>query len=252
MATPPHILTKVKFLFKLGTSPNPHEAESAKKLAESLIAKYNITEEELKSIEDKAPLYSDDELLFHTFSIVGWMNQLALAIARHFDCYIVQETLVSSLGEKQYNYFVYGGDEEVNYVKFVYATFHKKIHHFVDTKCIGRGPVYIDSYCAGLAEAIKQNIEFEGIEIPTIKRPSRTPVVEQIVSDTTKKAMVAPDKDKAPPLEERIDVASQSFIKDVMAYFRGIEDGQHLSLQDVLELEAENEEAQRLSGGKDD
>jgi hypothetical protein len=246
MATPLHILTKVKFLFKLGTSPNPHEAASAKKLAEGLIIKYNITEEELRSIEDK-PLYGEDELLFHAFSIVGWMNQLALAIAKHFDCYIVQETLVSALGQTDYNYYVYGGTEEENYVKFVYHTFHKKINYLIDTKCLGRGPIYIDSFAEGCVQGIKENIALEGLDIPIAKVPSRKPVVDQKNINVGASNLVPHKEEKKKPHEESVDVNKQSLIKDVMAYFRGIEEGGRLSLSEILELEIKNEEAEKLS-----
>ena len=39
---------------------------------------------------------------------------------------------------------------------------------------------------------------------------------------------------------------SNSLIKDVMAYFKGLDDGKNLSLKDILELEVENEEAKRI------
>jgi Protein of unknown function (DUF2786) len=246
MATPPHILTKIKFLFNLKQSPNPHESESAGALAEKLINKYGVSEEELQSIADKEPLYTENELLFHTFSIVGWMSQLALCVSKHFECYIVQETISSALGQQEYNYYIYGEDEQVAYVKFAYATFHKKIHHLIDTKCIGRGEISIDSYCIGLVDAIKQNIEMNGIEIPISKRPSRSIEVKQIVVDNTKQALTIPNKDKAAPLEEKIDVKGQSLIKDIGAYYRGVIDGQGISLQDILELEVENEQAEQL------
>lgn len=241
--TPPHILTKVKFLYKLSSSPNPHEAASALKLAEGLIAKYNITEEELKSLEEK-PLYSDDELLFHTLSIIGWMSQLALAVAKHFDCYVIQETITSALGQSEFNYYLYGSEQEVNLVKFVFHAFLKKINDLIDTKCLGRGEIYINSFSEGCVQGLKESIVLDGIEVPTVKIPVRQPAKEQIDTGTTKLAKY--EEEKAKPMEQSVDVSKQSFIKDVMAYFRGIEEGQRLSLKDILQLEAENEKLSEL------
>jgi hypothetical protein len=37
----------------------------------------------------------------------------------------------------------------------------------------------------------------------------------------------------------------------VAAYFKGLEDGKHFSLNDILELEAENERLKELEEGND-
>ncbi len=245
MATPAHILTKVKFLINLSASPNPNEAATARATADKLISKYLISEEELRSLEDKKPLYGDNELLYHTFAIVGWMNKLALAVATHFDCYIVQEETHPATGGVEYSYFVYGGEDEEEFVKFVYHSFHKKVHHLIDTNCIGRGPIYVDSYCEGVVEGIKSNIEMEGIDIPYTKVPAR-PISPDKQISMGPSNLAKHKEEKERPYQKTVDVSRQGLIKDVHAFFKGVQDGNRLSLRDILELEAENEEAARL------
>jgi hypothetical protein len=236
MTAPPGILNKVKFLLNLTKSSNAGESANAQAAADKLIAKFGITPQELDALD--APLWDDTQLLYTTYSIVGWQNRLALAIAKHFDCYIVQETNVH--GElTTYHYFVYGGDDEEGYVKFVFATFFKKIHHLLDTVCIGRGPIYQGSYCEGVVAAIKENIEYEGIDLPDVKRAPRK-IVKELEIDNSKQALTAPTKKEA-PCQDKVDVLGQSLIKDIAAYWRGMYDGQGLSLRDILELEVENE-----------
>jgi hypothetical protein len=188
--------------------------------------------------------------LFHTFSVVGWMQRLALTCAKQFYCYVVQEELHPAVGGVEYNYYVYGDDEDTNSVKFVFSTFVKKIHNFIDVRCIGRGPIFIESYTEGLVEAIRANIENEGIELPEVKRSTR-PIQrqEEKVLNNGQSNMTQFKQQKEAPEEKTVDVGAGSLIRDVMAYFKGLEDGRHLSLQDVLELEVENEEAQRLTKG---
>jgi hypothetical protein len=254
MSTPETVLTKIKLLLNLANSPNENEAAAAQAMADKLIAKYNVTEEELASLADKEPLYGKDDLLFHTFSIVGWMQRLALTCAKQFYCYVVQEELHPAVGGVEYNYYVYGDDEDANSAKFVFHTFVKKIYNFIDTKCIGRGPIYIESYTEGLVEAIRANIEMDGIEIPEVKRPTR-PIQRQDDSKTLNNGqsnLTQFKQQKEAPEEKTVDVGGGSLIRDVMAYFKGLEDGRRLSLQDVLELEVENEEAQRLTEGSED
>jgi hypothetical protein len=247
MSTPEPILHKVKLLLNLATSPNPNEADNARLLADKLIAKYNIAEEELKTLNEKPVEYSPDSMLFHTFSLVGWMQQLALACAKQFYCHVVQESVTSATGYQEYNYYVYGDDPDVVCTKFAFATFLKKIHELVDTKCIGRGPVYRDSYTEGLVEGIRSNMALMGIEMPERVQPSRSPTPDDRTLNNGSSNLAKQDKELPKrPEKDSVDVNQGSMIKDVMAYFRGIEDGNRVSLQDVLELEAENEEALRL------
>jgi len=246
--TPDTILTKVKLLRNLINSPNPNEASAARTMADKLIAKYNITDEELKSLEDQPPKYGVENLLFHTFSIIGWMQHLALGIAKHFYCHIVQETLQPSSGACEYNYYVYGEDEDVVSTQFVFKAAFKKINDLVEARCLGRGPVYVQSYCEGLVESIKNNIEDFGIEIPEIKRPAAAaPQTEKIIDTSGKGAMTAPAKQEPEkPEKESVDISGSSQIKDVMAYLKGLQDGSRISFREILELEAENERVKEL------
>lgn len=241
MSTAPAILNKVKLLLKLTTSPNANEAAAAQAMADKLIAKYNITEEELASMEDKV-FYGEDEKLFTTVGVDNWRQQLAVAISGYFDCQIVQEELVPLEGAHQFHYFVYGDDDQVKDTQFVYHAFVKRIDTLISIKCIGRGRVYIDSYCEGVVESIKWNIQMYGIDLPEIKKPLKQEQATPPTSNTLSK----PSTEKEEPTDKRIDISKQSFIKDIMAYFRGVDDGKALSLQEIIELELKNQEAKRI------
>jgi hypothetical protein len=242
----PEILTKIKLLLNLAKSANPNEAGNAKVMADRLIEKHNVTQEELKSIETQPEKYGQDELLFHSFRIINWEQHLALACAKHFFCYIVQEVVKPGTGNEEYNYYVYGDDEDVNYVKFSFFAFHKKIDNLIKTKCVGRGPIYIDSYCEGVIEAVKSNIAMDGFEIPEIKRPSRSLEPDDKVLNNGDSNLSTVKVEKGKPENETVNI-SGSLIKDIAAYFKGVGDGKNLSLQDILELEAENERVKEIS-----
>lgn len=241
MPTDQSILNKVKLLLNLSASPNPNEANNAKVLADKLIAKHNITEEELASLEEKV-FYGENEKLFVTNGLVPWRQQLALCIANYFECQIVSEELVPAEGEHQFSYFVYGEEDQVKDTQFVYHAFAKKVDGFCDARCIGRGPVFLDSYCEGVIEAIKANIAMEGIKMPDRKRSAKK--AEAVAP--SKKDGLTTAKVKEEPTEKRTKVGS-SLIKDIMAYFKGVDDGQNLSLSYVLELESKNEDSPQLS-----
>jgi hypothetical protein len=251
MSTPEPILNKIKLLFNLANSPNPNEAENAKAMADKLISKYNITEEELKSLEEKKPLYGEEDKVFVTFGLVGWKQSLALAIAKQFYCQIVQEELVPIEGLHQFTYYVYGDKEDADNVKFVYQTFDKRIEDLIEKRCIGRGPVYISSYTEGLVEIIVNTIIWEGIDIPNIKVPSRMKPVtvdERTLNDGSSNLSVQKEE-KEKPCKETVAPQAGTMIKDVQAYFKGLTDGKDFSLQEVLELAAEAQRLKELHEG---
>lgn len=214
-------------------------------MADRLIEKYNITEDELASLADKKPLYGEDEKVFMTFGICGWRQQLVLGIAKHFECQIVQEEIVPVEGLHEFSYFAYGEPEDVVNVKFVYHVFVNKVEELVQNKCPARGPVYVSSYCEGVVEAIKNNIHWEGIDVPNINRDLKKEDSEKILEPGASK-LTKPKTEKEKPAQESVDVNSQSLVKDINAYFRGLNDGDRLHLQDALELEAENKRIKEL------
>lgn len=236
MSAPPTILNKVKLLLNLASSPNPNEADNARAMADKLIAKYNITEEELSSLDEKV-FYGENEKLFSSIGIISWKQQLAVAVSKYFDCQIVQEELVPGEGEHQFNYFVYGDDDQVKDVQFVYHAFNKKIENLADTQCFGRGPIYVDSYCEGVVESVKWNIDMYGIDVPEIKKPIKK---EEQAPPPNSKTITKSGPDKEEPTDKRVDISKQSLIRDIMAYFKGVDDGKNLSLKDILELEVED------------
>jgi len=237
--TKEEILSKIKKLRALAESQNDNEAANARKFAEKLIEKYQITEEDLNSIKDKGPLYGENEKLFHSSIVIPWKNQLALGIANHFGCYIVQEELVPADGSHEYDYYVYGEDEDTESVKFAFSAFEKQINALVLTNCIGRGHVYISSYCEGVVQSIRSNIEIDGIEIPKINSKLSKPD-KMVVTSGIGVGLAITSKDKEKPVEKSVSVNGSNAIRDIMAFLKGLQDGRNLSLQDAMELEFQN------------
>jgi hypothetical protein len=232
MPTPPAILNKIKLLLKLSGSPNSFEAESAQRLADGLIEKHGVTPEELESIKDPKPLYTEDEKLFVSIGIIGWKQQLALTIGTYFECQIVQEELVPIEGPRPFHYYVYGDVDNVKNVQSSFFDFCTKIDQLVQTRCAGKGEVYLTSYCEGVVCAIKENIFLFGLELPQVNK-TMEPANDQVL--TTKSEELTKPKDKPPAAEKRVDVNAQSNIQDIQAYFNGMYDGRDLFLKDMLD-----------------
>jgi hypothetical protein len=175
---------------------------------------------------------------------------LALVVSRYFECQIVQEEMMPASGEglHEFRYYVYGDDDQVKDTQFVYHAFAKKIDNLSDVRCIGRGPIYVDSYCEGLVESIKTNVEMFGIDVPEVKRTLKK---EEAAPPSSNTIVKSGDNKEEPVDNKRVDINKGSFIKDIMAYFKGLEDGRNISLQDVLELDKENAESAQLEQALD-
>jgi hypothetical protein len=243
MPTAPSILNKIKSLQKLSASPNPHEAESARLLAEKLINKYQVSAQELEDLKDEDDPYKDEEKLYGTIGLVSYRQQLAVVITKYFDCQIVQVESVPAEGPHHFDYFVYGDPQDTQTVAFVFHAFSNKIEQLIKTNCVSRGPIYIDSYSEGIVDAIKSNIWSFGIELPDKKLPVRVVSTENTTIGTTQE-IIKPKEDKV-RADKHVDVSSQSMVRDIMAYFSGVADGKEISLSDVLK-DVENEEAGRV------
>lgn len=228
------ILTKIKLLLKLKESPSIHESEAAASMAANLIDKYGVTIEELEGIKDKPPVYSTDDSLFTVVGIVGWKSQLALAIAVKLDCYIIQEECVPVEGEHIYNYYVYGSNDDAKAVKLYYHSLSSKIENLIIKNCKGRGQIYISSYAEGLVQAVKQNLEYEDFIV--VKTLTKDPNPDSSTLNSGGSTLTTQVKGKEKPIQESVDVNSHSLIKDIGAYFRGIADGQRISIEDIFEL----------------
>jgi len=146
---PPAVLTKIKLLLKLTESPEPNEAATAQALANKMIEKHGLTQEEVDSLKDPKPLYTEDDKLYWTLNMVSWKQRLALAIATHFDCLIVQEHQVPGEGEEQYHYYVYGNPEDTDNVRYVFYSLSEKVEDLISNHCVMKGPIYIASYGEG-------------------------------------------------------------------------------------------------------
>ena len=214
-------------------------------MAEKLIIKHNVSPEELNNLKDKAPAYGEEERLFTTDKIIGWKNQLALAVAKKYDCVVVQEESVPLDGRSEFSYYVYGEPEEVGLVMFVFKALDSRVKDAVIENCFGRGEVYVASYCEGLVQSIRSNLEFDDLDVPRVKRQIKTNANNAAAIKGNE--LVADKKEKESPTEQKVNVSSQSLIKDIGAYFKGMYDGRYISLQDALELEAKNENQYQLS-----
>ena len=90
------LVRKIQKLFALGESPNPNEAANALSKAHALMAKYNISAEDLG--EDEKSI-TEIEMNESTKTVSKYRLDLASALGKHFGCRVLLKR--SSLGKQR-------------------------------------------------------------------------------------------------------------------------------------------------------
>jgi hypothetical protein len=213
------IAEKVKKLLALAASSNENEASNAKTMAEKLIQKFDLKEEDYVIVE-AAPIYTDDDLLFETKDFQEWKANLALVIGNKYDCLVIQE--INETGnDRRFKYFVYGDDPDVIHTKALFDFVIKSAQKLIDDQTDGRGELYVSSFAEGLAQGVRLNIETQDFQMEGIvleKKP--------IQSSNSKEGLMKVESDalikKEPPIKERTLLNNnQDKQLDIMAYARG-------------------------------
>lgn len=227
------ILERLRRLLKLAQSENPNESATAKAMADKLVEKYSISPEEVGSVADKKPLYGDDEKIYSSTEFCRWKATLAGVVGFKFDCDIVQEqSVTNSEGQPSvttYDYFVYGDPDQAAEAKRVFSLLMNRLESILNFTCRGRGPRYLESYCMGWVDGVKNNLEFLDIQVSKSKES-----IEGAEKAITPTADFDP---KVKPTENKTKISGGEEVRDVAAYFRGVYDGEGVDLEDALEIE---------------
>lgn len=226
------IIEKVKKLRALAESSNENEALNARTMAEKLVEKFDLKEEDYVVAEIK-PIYTDDDLLFETKDFQEWKSTLAMVIGNKYDCLVIQELNETSGGNRSFKYFVYGEDVDVIHTKALFAFVIQAAQNLIDDQTQGRGELYISSFAEGLTQGVRLNIETQDFQMDGMileKRP--------IQSSPSKEGMIKVEFDalvkKEPPLKERTLLNNnQDKQLDIVAFARGQKAGASICIGKV-------------------
>lgn len=234
--TPDPILHKIKMLLNLASSGG-HEGDTAKLLADKLIAKHSVSDEELASLADKPSPFIEENKLYNNTTPQPWKNAIALGLANKYYCYILQEETVPEEGDKDFAYYIYGDTSDTETVKFLFKLVVDVVNKKLEEKKIsGKGPIYIDSYVEGLVIAIKENIEYDDLDFHI-----KGTVLKE--DKPKENAIVLEDKKEYPKDKPTANttVNGKSMIKDINAYFKGLDEGSRIYVSDLIQDDKEKQ-----------
>lgn len=224
------VIEKIKLLLKLAESPNPNEAANAQALADSLIAKHEISPEEVK---DNTFKYPEENILFRADVRSYWKNRLAIVLSTQFFCRVIEEKITETVegsSREEFVYYVYGDDGDVSNVKRLYLPLETKIGEVITVATKGRGKLFCDSFAEGLMNAVKYRIENGDFDFKIQElKEQKIEKTDTIIKQPTEKF---PEKN---PTENKRDIVEDKNPIDIIGYMKGEQAGMNLELQDLLE-----------------
>lgn len=232
------IIEKIKKLQALATSSNQHEAISAAKLADKLIAAHRISEEELAQVSGNAFQETPERYhspLYVAWRITEWRMQLGFVLARHYGCAGYQksnyETTINGDSHKVTRLWIVGRKSDCEIVDYLYDWVSNKIEALSKKECRGQGRIIANSYCVGFVEGIRQQLALQKAEIARqaeIENKSTALARVENRGNESYRAMYA----LVPGLKKRVNT-SQALIAG-SAYQQGVSAGKNLSLSKGL------------------
>lgn len=237
-------IEKVKLLLRLAGNTTENEANAAKTMAEKLIARHELTEEEYTEKEIK-PIYSDNDLIFEEIIPIEWRQTLALVCGNKFDCYVIKEENKNLInGDCVYCYFVYGHEEDVILTKMLFQNVSEQIENLAKEQCKDKNALYISSFYEGAVNGARTNIEYEDFDVSGMVKKSDIPQIEMKDSKALEKVK---EPKKEQPIEATAPVYKDEKPIDIYAYLAGEKvalDKVHIGKLDPLKskwLEMQNE-----------
>lgn len=156
------IIEQIQKLRSLSKSSNEHEAAAAAKAADKLINKHRISEEEISAADPtkKTEAKKDDNILYETGKITLWKNMLALNLAKHYDCAVVNDVIGNpESGRKISRYRLVGTESDMEIVRYMFSWLVDMIEQLGKIVARGMGRVYSASYAEGVVRGIEVQLE---------------------------------------------------------------------------------------------
>jgi hypothetical protein len=163
------ILDKIRQLKLLAQSSNLNEALSASAIADKLILKYRISEQELlqSGIGQEETPDEDSFILYETARVIRWKGSLATNIARHYGCIVWNDCFhdPERNGRQVSRYRLVGRKSDREIVSFMFAWLVLEIERLTKLNCKGQGHVACNSYSEGATVGVAQQLHKDKEEI---------------------------------------------------------------------------------------
>jgi hypothetical protein len=153
-----NIIDQIHKLRNLMSSSNKFEADAAAKAADRLIAKHRISEAELDASNPNKKLnpLKDSNILYESGRITAWKSTLAVILARHYGCAIINDAITNPANNRKLNqYRMVGIESDMEIVRYMFGWLVNLIDEMGKIVARGNGRIYAASYAEGVVNGIR-------------------------------------------------------------------------------------------------
>lgn len=165
------LFDKIRQLRALAQSANAFEAANAAAAADKLIAKYRISEEELRAPgvgEGQETAVEDQNILYESARIIRWKSALAMHLTKHYGVALWNSWFYPE-GQpgkhKTSRYKMVGRKSDMEITSFLFAFLVLEIERLTKLNCKGQGHIASYSYADGVVAGIKYQLDKSKEEI---------------------------------------------------------------------------------------
>jgi hypothetical protein len=151
------IIEKIQHLRKLSASSNIAEATTAALIADKLISKFRISEEEINAHATEKPEQSGD-ILYESARSITWKSNLASRLSKHYGCFIYNDTARSEKGRQLTRLRLVGLKSDMSLVHYMFNWLVFEIER-LNKKNKGQGHIFCNSFCEGAVSGITQQLQ---------------------------------------------------------------------------------------------
>lgn len=165
-------IKRIKGLLELAANPaaTAEEAASAAKIADSLIAKYRISNHQLVNKEAELEVYAEAEQAVYVSSrVTAWKSDLITILAPHYGCacFLRFSSKRDENGRKRKttHFMLFGQKKDIAIVHYMFSWLSATIDRLTKLNGYGKGHVYCHSYSLGAVNGIKMQLDKSKQEI---------------------------------------------------------------------------------------
>ena len=148
------VLTKIRKLFALAQSTNPHEAAAAIAAANRIMLEHRLTAAEVEG--DKETGRYERETFAKCIRMPVWRSMLLRSIAQHTGCVILEQS------EMALTHWIFvGTPENIAVAKALSAQAILEIARLASRDCKGLGRSVNRSYCIGAVAGLREQLRRE-------------------------------------------------------------------------------------------
>ena len=147
------IIDRIQKLLALSSSDEEHEAATAAKMVQDLLAKHNLTMRDLNKAQLEKETEIVDKSVINKSRMPGWYTELLVSLASAFDCKVIVGT-----GYRSTSLRLVGTERDTTVAQLMFEYLCEVIDRLAKKHAYGRGRTYVASFRRGMVSRLSDRV----------------------------------------------------------------------------------------------